>query len=86
MVSLLYILFFNFFFQGHLLPHVLKSKAWGILHTLAEMFSYRLHHIQSNYRVYLLTNLYPLIVVPFTGKHQLYLWYEIIKIFVYNQL
>ncbi|CAN8025155.1 unnamed protein product, partial [Ixodes persulcatus] len=33
-------------FISHLLPTVFRQQAWGILHTLLEMFSYRLHHIQ----------------------------------------
>ncbi|KFM78815.1 Mediator of RNA polymerase II transcription subunit 23, partial [Stegodyphus mimosarum] len=33
-------------FISHLLPTVFRSHAWGILHTLLEMFSYRLHHFQ----------------------------------------
>ncbi|KAG7265738.1 hypothetical protein CRUP_035091, partial [Coryphaenoides rupestris] len=37
-------------FISQLLPNVFKSHAWGILHTLLEMFSYRMHHIQPHYR------------------------------------
>ncbi|CAB1340254.1 unnamed protein product [Coregonus sp. 'balchen'] len=43
-----------------LLPNVFKSHAWGILHTLLEMFSYRMHHIQPHYRVQLLSHLHSL--------------------------
>nr|DBA26664.1 TPA: hypothetical protein GDO54_010895 [Pyxicephalus adspersus] len=42
-------------FISQLLPTVFKSHSWGILHTLLEMFSYRMHHIQPHYRVQLLT-------------------------------
>ena len=37
-------------FMSHLLPAVFRQQAWAILHTLLEMFSYRLHHIQPHYR------------------------------------
>lgn len=37
-------------FIGQLLPQVYKYHAWGILYTLLEMFSYRLHHIHPRYR------------------------------------
>eukprot|EP00795_Rhopilema_esculentum_P007477 gene7477-13251_t len=47
-------------FISQLLPAVFKSKAWGILHTLLEMFSYRLHHIQPHYRATLLSHLHTL--------------------------
>lgn len=66
-----------FFFwppTGSLLPNVFKSHAWGILHTLLEMFSYRLHHIQPHYRVTLLSHLHSLAVVPHTNQNQLHLW------------
>ncbi|KAG8510882.1 Mediator of RNA polymerase II transcription subunit 23, partial [Galemys pyrenaicus] len=43
-------------FISQLLPTVFKSHAWGILHTLLEMFSYRMHHIQPHYRVQLLSS------------------------------
>ena len=36
-------------FLSPLLPAVFKSNAWGILYTLLEMFSYRMHHIQPHY-------------------------------------
>ncbi|TKC43539.1 hypothetical protein EI555_021101, partial [Monodon monoceros] len=39
-------------FISQLLPTVFKSHAWGILHTLLEMFSYRMHHIQPHYRLH----------------------------------
>ena len=67
----------DFFFwppTGSLLPNVFKSHAWGILHTLLEMFSYRLHHIQPHYRVTLLSHLHSLAVVPHTNQNQLHLW------------
>lgn len=59
---------------GSLLPNVFKSHAWGILHTLLEMFSYRLHHIQPHYRVTLLSHLHSLAAVPHTNQNQLHLW------------
>eukprot|EP00794_Sanderia_malayensis_P004577 gene4577-5179_t len=63
-------------FISQLLPNVFKSKAWGILHTLFEMFSYRLHHIQPHYRVTLLSHLHSLATVPLTNKHQLHLCFQ----------
>ena len=59
---------------AQLLPRVFKSNAWGILHTLLEMFSYRLHHIQPHYRVQLLSHLHTLASVPQTNQNQLHLW------------
>ncbi|CAH1789085.1 unnamed protein product [Owenia fusiformis] len=63
-------------FISQLLPNVFKSHAWGILHTLLEMFSYRLHHIQPHYRVQLLSHLHSLASVPQTNQNQLHLCVE----------
>ncbi|XP_068748521.1 mediator of RNA polymerase II transcription subunit 23-like [Montipora capricornis] len=63
-------------FISSLLPNVFKSHAWGILHTLLEMFSYRLHHIQPHYRVTLLSHLHSLAAVPHTNQNQLHLCVE----------
>ncbi|KAG9347480.1 hypothetical protein JZ751_005047 [Albula glossodonta] len=60
-------------FISQLLPNVFKSHAWGILHTLLEMFSYRMHHIQPHYRVQLLSHLHSLAAVPQTNQNQLHL-------------
>uniref|UniRef100_A0A4W3IBS6 Mediator of RNA polymerase II transcription subunit 23 n=1 Tax=Callorhinchus milii TaxID=7868 RepID=A0A4W3IBS6_CALMI len=49
-------------FISQLLPNVFKSHAWGILHTLLEMFSYRMHHIQPHYRVQLLILYKPMLL------------------------
>ena len=38
-------------FLNQLLPKVFTQQAWGTLHTLLEIFSYRLHHIQAHYRL-----------------------------------
>uniref|UniRef100_A0A8D1LWU3 Mediator of RNA polymerase II transcription subunit 23 n=1 Tax=Sus scrofa TaxID=9823 RepID=A0A8D1LWU3_PIG len=59
-----------------LLPTVFKSHAWGILHTLLEMFSYRMHHIQPHYRVQLLSHLHTLAAVAQTNQNQLHLCVE----------
>ncbi len=40
-----------------LLPHVFKPHAWGILHIVLEIFSYRIHHVQSHFRLSLLNHL-----------------------------
>ncbi|KAM7295580.1 mediator of RNA polymerase II transcription subunit 23 [Ixodes scapularis] len=63
-------------FISHLLPTVFRQQAWGILHTLLEMFSYRLHHIQPHYRVQLLSHLHSLAAVPQTNQTQLHLCVE----------
>lgn len=63
-------------FISQLLPNVFASQAWGILHTLLEMFSYRLHHIQPHYRVQLLGHLHSLASVPQTNQNQLHLCVE----------
>ncbi|KAG8123844.1 putative Mediator of RNA polymerase II transcription subunit 23-like protein [Naja naja] len=63
-------------FISQLLPTVFKSHAWGILHTLLEMFSYRMHHIQPHYRVQLLSNLHSLAAFPQTNQNQLHLCVE----------
>lgn len=61
-------------FLAQLLPAVFKSQAWGILYTLLEMFSYRMHHTQPHYRVQLLSHLHSLASVPHTNQMQLHLW------------
>lgn len=63
-------------FLSQLLPAVFKSHAWGILHTLLEMLSYRMHHIQPFYRVQLLSHLHSLASVPHTNLTQLHLCVE----------
>ncbi|KAM9316933.1 mediator of RNA polymerase II transcription subunit 23 isoform 7-T7 [Gastrophryne carolinensis] len=63
-------------FISQLLPTVFKSHSWGILHTLLEMFSYRMHHIQPHYRVQLLSHLHSLAGVPQTNQNQLHLCVE----------
>ncbi|XP_068610263.1 mediator of RNA polymerase II transcription subunit 23 [Brachionichthys hirsutus] len=63
-------------FISQLLPNVFKAHAWGILHTLLEMFSYRMHHVQPHYRVQLLSHLHSLAAVPLTNQNQLHLCVE----------
>ncbi|KAK3090128.1 hypothetical protein FSP39_009382 [Pinctada imbricata] len=63
-------------FISQLLPTVLNSSAWGMLHTLLEMFSYRLHHTQPHYRVQLLGHLHTLSTIPHTNQNQLHLCVE----------
>uniref|UniRef100_A0A336LHK9 Mediator of RNA polymerase II transcription subunit 23 n=1 Tax=Culicoides sonorensis TaxID=179676 RepID=A0A336LHK9_CULSO len=51
-------------FLGQLLPAVFKSHAWGVLHTLLEMFSYRINfHIPAHYKVQLLSHLNALVTI-----------------------
>jgi hypothetical protein len=59
---------------GQLLPTVVEHQALGILHTLLEMFSYRLHHTQIHYRVQLLSHLYTLASIQQANQNQLHLW------------
>ncbi|XP_008216794.1 mediator of RNA polymerase II transcription subunit 23 [Nasonia vitripennis] len=63
-------------FISHLLPTVFKAHAWGILYTLLDMFSYRMHHIQPTYRVQILSHLHSLASVPQTNQTQLHLCVE----------
>ena len=39
------------------MPSLFKPAGWGILHVVLEMFSYRLHYIQSQFRLSLLSHL-----------------------------
>ena len=53
------------------------QQAWGTLHTLLEIFSYRLHHIQAHYRLNLLTHLHQLAAHNILNNHaQLHLTVE----------
>ncbi|VVD00952.1 unnamed protein product [Leptidea sinapis] len=63
-------------FINQLLPNVFKSHAWGILHNLLDMFSYRIHHIQPHYRVTLLSNIHSLAAYPQANQTQLQLCFE----------
>ena len=42
---------------NQLLPLLFKPAGWGILHVVLEMFSYRLHYIQAQLRLSLLSHL-----------------------------
>ncbi|CAB4012225.1 Mediator of RNA polymerase II transcription subunit 23 [Paramuricea clavata] len=62
---------------GAVLPHVFKNKAWGILHNLLEMFSYRLPLIPQNYRVHLISHIHSIAAIPHTDQnYQLHLCLE----------
>jgi len=64
-------------FLNQLLPKVFQQQSWGILHTLLEIFSYRLHHIQAHYRLNLLTHLHQLAAHSILNNHaQLHLTVE----------
>lgn len=59
-------------FLGQLLPAVFKSHAWGVLHTLLEMFSYRINfHIPAHYKIQLLSHLNALVNIKHTTQLQL---------------
>lgn len=57
-------------------PKVLQNNSLGILNTLLEIFSYRLHHIQPQYRIQLLTNLHMVAAAPNTDHNQLQICVE----------
>ncbi|XP_066249832.1 mediator of RNA polymerase II transcription subunit 23 [Euwallacea similis] len=63
-------------FIVQLLPQVFKSHAWGIMYTLLEMFSYRMHHIQPHYRVQVLSHLHSLAGGPQANQTHLFLCVE----------
>lgn len=63
-------------FMTQLLNTVFKSQSWSILHTLLEMFVYRLHHIPAHYRVQLLGSLHNLSNATQNSQMQLYLCME----------
>lgn len=63
-------------FIGQLLPQVFKSHAWGIMYTLLEMFSFRMHHIQPHYRVQVLSHLHSLAGGPQANQTHLFLCVE----------
>jgi len=44
-------------FINQVLPTVFKHEAWGVLHVILEVFSHRLHHVQANFRLSLLSHL-----------------------------
>ncbi len=56
-------------FLNQLLPKVFAQQAWGTLHTLLEIFSYRLHHIQAHYRLSLLSHLHNLAAHNILNNH-----------------
>jgi mediator of RNA polymerase II transcription subunit 23 len=59
-------------FLHQLMPQVFKNSMWGVLHTLLEIISYRLHHIHANFRLSLLSNLQVTFVGgshPILSKH-----------------
>ncbi|XP_037090079.1 mediator of RNA polymerase II transcription subunit 23-like isoform X3 [Pollicipes pollicipes] len=59
-----------------LLPTVFKAHAMGILHTLLEMFSCRLRHVQPHYRLSLLGSVHSLANAPQTNQTQMHLCLE----------
>ncbi|XP_071507366.1 mediator of RNA polymerase II transcription subunit 23-like [Diadema antillarum] len=59
-------------FTCNVFPKVCEVQAWGILNTLLELLSYRLHHIQPHFRVQLLINLHSLSTLPQTNHNQLF--------------
>ena len=62
-------------FITQVMTSVSKSQAWGIFHTLVEMFTFRVHHMQPQYRIQLLTLLHSC-AVPQQHQAQLTLCVE----------
>ena len=62
---------------GHVLPAMIKSSAWDMLHSMLEMLIYRLMHvhIQPHYRIQLLSFLNSL-TLPQTSRNQLQIWLD----------
>ncbi|RWS25047.1 Mediator of RNA polymerase II transcription subunit 23-like protein, partial [Leptotrombidium deliense] len=63
-------------FMTQLLNTVWRNQAWSMLHTVLEMFIYRLHHVPAHYRIQLLGHLHTLSNVPQTNHTQLHLCME----------
>jgi len=64
-------------FLNQLLPKVFQQQAWGTLHTVLEIFSYRLHHVQAHYRLSMLAQLHQLAAHNVLNNHaQLHLTVE----------
>ena len=53
-------------FLNQLLPVVFKHNCWGVMHMLLELFAYRLHHVQAQFRLSLLSHLQLGLI---TGNH-----------------
>ena len=63
-------------FMTQLLTQVFRCNSWAILHTLLEMFTYRLHHVPAHYRVQLLGSLHNISIAHQTKQVQLHLCME----------
>ena len=61
---------------GQLLVTAWKYQAWNVFHSLLEMFSYRLNHFPSHFRVQLLSQMHSLYSQPQTNTNQLQLCIE----------
>ncbi|XP_072045774.1 mediator of RNA polymerase II transcription subunit 23-like [Amphiura filiformis] len=59
-------------FISQILPKVCEHNAWGILHTMLELFSFRLHHVQPHFRVSLLTYLHTINKMTQSNHNQLF--------------
>lgn len=56
--------------RDQIIPLMFKPAGWGVLHVVLEMFSYRLHYIQAQFRLSLLSHLQANIGSHnVTGKH-----------------
>lgn len=63
-------------FVSQIIPHAVRSAAYGNLHILLEMFTYRIHHISANYRVQFLNHLHYLSTLPHSDQTQIHLCME----------
>lgn len=63
-------------FLVQILPHAVRTAAYGNLITLIEMFTYRIRHILPNYRVKFLNDLHYLSTQPQSDQIQVYVCME----------
>lgn len=59
-------------FMTQVLNNVFRFSSWTTLHTLLEMFTYRLHHVPAHYKVQLLGSLHNISTVQQTNQVQLH--------------
>ncbi|XP_076066358.1 mediator complex subunit 23 [Oratosquilla oratoria] len=67
-------------FISQLCPSVYKSQSWGILHALLEMIIYRIHHIQPQFRIQLLSHIHHMAAMPLATMTQLHLCMETVAL------
>jgi len=63
-------------FVSQVLPKISSYQAWGILHTLIEILSYKFHHLGPHYRSQLLNQLHQLSNMQQPNLNQLFMCVE----------